>query len=120
MKGLTVRQPWAELIVSGKKTVENQPRRTLHRGPLVIHAGLRLDESGPAVRRALDFGAIIGVVDVVDCVDQSRSPWAVRGQWHWILANPRRLTRPVPYCGALGLWNVDPETERLIRRRLAR
>jgi hypothetical protein len=58
------------------------------------------------------------VVDVVDCVQGSTSPWAVSGQWHWLLANPRRLTKPIPYRGALGLWTVDPAAERLIRSRL--
>jgi hypothetical protein len=118
MKVLTVRQPWAELIVSGRKDVENRTRRTNHRGLLAIHAGLGFDDHEPPVRRVLDFGAIIGVVDVVDCTQGSRSRWALPLQWHWLLANARRLSKPIPYRGALGLWTVDPATERLIRRRL--
>jgi hypothetical protein len=118
VKALTVRQPWAELIVRGRKNVENRPRRTHHRGLLVIHAGLRFDESGPRIRGTLDRGAIIGVVDVVDCIDSSRSRWADPGQWHWVLANARRLSRPIPYRGALSLWTVDPDTQMQIRRLL--
>jgi hypothetical protein len=43
LPALSVRQPWAWLIVNGLKDIENRPRRTLHRGPLLIHAGLNLD-----------------------------------------------------------------------------
>jgi hypothetical protein len=118
MKALTVRQPWAELIVRGQKDVENRSRRTTHRGQLAIHAGLRREASEPEVQGQLDRGAIIGVVDVVGCVQGSRSPWAESGQWHWLLANPRRLSKPILKRGALGLWTVDPATERLIQRRL--
>jgi hypothetical protein len=118
MKALTVRQPWAELIIRGQKDVENRSRTTTHRGQLAIHAGLGLDSSEPKVQGELDRGAIIGVVDVVGCVQGSKSPWAVSGQWHWLLANPRRLSKPIPYRGALGLWTVDPATEGLIRSRL--
>jgi len=118
MKALTVRQPWAELIVRGRKDVENRPWRTNHRNLLAIHAGLGFDPHEPKVRGELESGAIIGVVDVLDCVRGSESPWGLPGQWHWILGNARRLSKPIPYRGALGLWNVDPETERLLRSRL--
>jgi len=118
MKALTVHQPCAELIIRGQKDVENRSRGTTHRGQLAIHAGLGLDDSELKVRGTLDRGAIIGVVDVVGCVQGSKSPWAVSGQWHWLLANPRRLSKPIQYRGALGLWTVDPAIERLIRSRL--
>jgi hypothetical protein len=42
MKALTVRQPWASLIVLGFKQIETRTRDTKHRGPLAIHAGLHL------------------------------------------------------------------------------
>jgi hypothetical protein len=43
VKTLSVRQPWAWLLVQGIKTVENRTWRTNYRGPLLIHAGGRLD-----------------------------------------------------------------------------
>lgn len=36
MKVLSVRQPWADLIVSGPKDVENRARRSNYRGPLLF------------------------------------------------------------------------------------
>ena len=36
---VSVRQPWADLLVSGIKSVENRSWKCAHRGPLLIHAG---------------------------------------------------------------------------------
>jgi activating signal cointegrator 1 len=44
MKALTIRQPWASLIAAGIKTVETRSRRTSHRGPIAIHAGMKRPE----------------------------------------------------------------------------
>src|SRR5215472_2285942 len=74
MKALSVCQPWAWAIVHGLKTVENRYRPTRHRGPLVIHASRSRRYLGkdfanllpglpPADR--LDFGVLVGVVEVV-------------------------------------------------------
>jgi hypothetical protein len=102
-KALTVKQPLAWLIVSGFKDVENRSRRTHHRGPLLIHAGLdkslfNVDEAeyikekyGVDIPDELDFGAVVGVVDVVDCVETSKSKWHMPGHFGWVLANPRQL-----------------------------
>lgn len=42
MKCLSVRQPWAHLILNGPKDVENRIWAPAYRGPLLIHAGLTL------------------------------------------------------------------------------
>jgi hypothetical protein len=42
LRALSIRQPWAWLIVNGVKDIENRSFRTRHRDPLVIHAGLNL------------------------------------------------------------------------------
>jgi hypothetical protein len=54
----------------------------------------------------LPAGAIVGSVEIVDCVQISRSKWAIRGQWHRILKNPRALAKPIPFKGALGFIRV--------------
>jgi hypothetical protein len=115
MKALTIRQPWGSLIVAGAKTVENRSWRTNYRGPLLIHAGVRLDPvEGWRVAEVAKLGdiprgALIGVVEVVGCVRNSPSRWARPGQWHWELANPRPLPTPIPLRGRLGLFEVDVE-----------
>ena len=90
---LSVRQPWAWLIVNGFKGVENRPRRTHYRGPLLIQAGANLSayteerieeiarDHGVRVPDEVDIGGIVGVVDVVDCVAKHPSPWYERGSF---------------------------------------
>jgi hypothetical protein len=46
MKVLSVRQPWAWLLVAGRKDVENRTWNTKYRGPLLIHAGKSWDAEG--------------------------------------------------------------------------
>jgi hypothetical protein len=91
MKALSIRQPWAWLIVNGWKNVENRERRFSHRGPLLIHAaksmtpddyeacrifvdGICEDLALPAFED-LERGGIVGEVVVLDCVDHHPSPW---------------------------------------------
>ena len=48
LPALSIRQPWAELIVRGHKDVENRTWRHSYRGPVLIHAGHKseLDVAG--------------------------------------------------------------------------
>lgn len=116
MKALTVRQPWANAIMEGKD-VENRSRYFSHRGPLLIHAALKVDSdalSDPRITALpisdLAMGHIIGVVTVLDCVKRSSSRWADKSsEWKLVLSNPRRLREPVPYRGQLSLFEVDHE-----------
>jgi hypothetical protein len=109
-----VRQPWAWAIIEGGKDVENRKPRTHYRGSLLIHAGLQddldgwhfLDEKGIQLPVDPPTGGIIGVVDLVDCVQGYDSCWAQEGRWHWLLANARPL-RFMAYKGSLGLFNVS-------------
>lgn len=118
MRILTIRQPWAELIIRGRKNVENRSWPTRYRGPIAIHAGMGFDQHEPRIRGQLDFGAIIGVVQLVECAQRSGSPWGLRGQWHWLLEDPQRLITPIQCRGRLGLGILDPTIERRIMRPL--
>lgn len=106
LRALSVRQPWAWLIVNGYKDVENRSWATKHRGPLLIHAGSSKANLGdetlqdyerqygvklPSPDR-YELGGVVGLVDVVDCKLRSNSKWHARDQTGWILANPRRLS----------------------------
>ena len=116
MRALSVNNPWAWAIIHGGKLVENRSWRTRHRGALAIHAGRStrrlLDEwpHGVAAPRAneFQFGALIGVVDVVDCVplaEVADDPFA-SGPWCWVLASPRALAQPLPWRGRQLLFEV--------------
>lgn len=66
------------------------------------------------------YGAIIGVVDLIGAHEQDSaacyddSDWADDSNWHLVLANPRPLSEPIPYRGALGLRTLDPAMVDLI------
>jgi hypothetical protein len=123
VKALSIRQPWAELIIRGIKDVENRSWSTEHRGPLAIHAartfGLNLD--APEERKeyeylrdeygidkdALVFGALVGTVEVIEVTKQVKSKWHLQGNWGWYLKNAKRLEKPVSMRGMPGLFEVE-------------
>lgn len=100
MKIISVKQPWASLIVNGLKDIENRDWRTHHRGPVLIHASSRQDPEatdaelrrrfGVGIPKHLPKGGVIGIVDIVDCVDDHHSKWFV-GKYGFVLRKPRRL-----------------------------
>ena len=114
-RALTIRQPWAWLIVNGYKDVENRSWRTRHRGALLIHAGASKTDLNKSflttiqrrygIRLPKDFchSGVIGVVDVAECKKHSSSVWHRRGSIGCILERPRRLSYR-PCKGALGLF----------------
>ena len=95
MKALSVRQPWAWAIIHGGKDIENRVWNTRFRGMIAVHAA-GTQESGSVVpvwgRQPLPedlvYGAIIGVVEIIDVVKQHQSPW-FEGPYGFVLANPR-------------------------------
>lgn len=56
-----------------------------------------------------DAGSGCGYHDSADSHWPTCSPWAMAGQWHWVLTGVRALATPVPCRGALGLWNVPED-----------
>lgn len=122
MLALTVRQPWAWAIIHAGKDIENRTWATDHRGPLLIHAGKRIDPQGFAFIRALGIvvpddlplGGIIGQVDLLACTpDPVGSPWAAEGHYHWQLASPRALPYR-PTRGQQGLFHVGPRAQQTL------
>ena len=117
---LSVRQPWAWLILNGHKDIENRSWPTPLRTTIAIHASKTnpkkeyesaqqlisdrdLGITLPPIE-TLETGAIVGLVDIVDCVTESNSPWFV-GEYGYVLANPRRGL-PRSQKGQLGFFNV--------------
>jgi len=96
LKALSIRQPWAELIVRGEKTVEYRSHPTKRRGRVYIYASLgSADLDDAEITRLLGSplvhvprGMIVGTVEIVDCVGSD-------GEYEWRLANPVRLDPPL-------------------------
>jgi len=115
MKCLSVRQPWANLIISGAKGVENRSWSTGYRGPLYIHAPRMIDKNAEEkfkdIISAYPLGAIIGQVDLVDVMVPEQGfvdPWYEPGCYGWIFKNPKRF-QPHPYRGEGLLFDVSLE-----------
>jgi len=136
---LSVRQPYASLLVSGVKDIENRSRRTSYRGTVLIHASAKMHDIVDHMRetknylmpftsmqqriystavvnesnKETDFSAIIGSVDIVDCVQNHPSEWAEKGQWHWVCENARKFEHPIrDVKGKLGIWEWEGEIEK--------
>jgi hypothetical protein len=114
MKVLSVKNPWAYLIIHCGKDVENRTWETKYRGPLLIHASRSMDIYAPRDIRLLGInwfdynGYIIGKVNLADCIRDSKSEWAEEGLWHWVLEDPKPCA-PIPVKGSLGLWEYTGE-----------
>ena len=72
MKVLTIKEPWASLIVNGYKKYEFRSWKTKYRGKILIHAGMSLEKD--AAKRFSEYnleyykGAIIGEATITDCI----------------------------------------------------
>lgn len=111
MKAISIRQPWAWLIVAGHKDVENRTWATDYRGPILIHAAKTIDRrfTLPAnieIPKDLERGGIVGQAILIDCVEESNSPWFT-GPYGLVLSEPKPLPF-TPYVGASKILEIDP------------
>jgi len=117
MKALSIRQPWAWLILHAGKDIENRTWATKYRGPILIHAPKTFDGEGyediqfarPEIKMPLShefqYGGFVGVATLTDCVTRSDSPW-FGGPYGFVLAAARAMPL-IEHPGRLGLFNVD-------------
>lgn len=122
MIALSIRQPWAWLILNAGKDIENRSWPTKVRGRVLIHAakGMTRDEyengndplwasAGPTIElppfEQLARGGIVGSVEIVDCVATSSSPWFC-GLFGFVLRDPKPLPF-APWRGQLGFFDVS-------------
>lgn len=122
MLTLSVRQPWAWLILRGGKSIENRRWSTSVRGRILLHASKGMtrgeyDDVALFLRRStsdelrrielpardsLERGGIVGSVEIVDCVSGMDSPWFF-GPFGFVLRDPRLLPFR-PWRGSLGFF----------------
>lgn len=113
MKTLSIRQPWAWLIVRGFKDIENRDWQTKHRGPVLIHASKRYDHDGarwvkknfPDIKIASwaekEVGGIVGYANVSDCTAKYNSRWFF-GEYGFVLNHAQAL----PFTPMKGRLNI--------------
>lgn len=116
MKVLSLKQPWAELILQGKKKIEIRKWNTNFRGEFLIHASKNSDEK--AMKKFgfvnLPLGFILGKAELVD-VKNYKDKTELKfdkdkhladlsfGRFGFILRNAKRI-KPVPARGKLNFW----------------
>lgn len=133
MKALTLTQPWATLVATGKKRIETRSWRTGYRGPLAIHAAKgfpaaarRFAEHEHTLGRLpspIPFGAVLCIVRLTDCQPAEEAIFDISalerlygdytygaGRWAWFLDDVKVFATPIPARGALGLWNWKEAT----------
>jgi ASCH domain len=131
-KALTIRQPWAELILRGRKPFELRTWKTKYRGPVVIHAAAKIDAADARQLglnpEKLITSAFVGVAVLSEVRPYTRDDamllkrrragfgWFPHN-FSWVLKKPRRIS-PVRGKGQLGLFKVPKAVERRVGRLL--
>lgn len=126
LKGLIVRQPWIGKILEGSKTWEMRATPWKHRGQIaLIEKG---SKTVVGVARMVEDRAPLSEAAMHAAIDKHGIPsdqiaQVVADGWTrpWVLAEIRRLPRPVPYehpNGAVKTVNLDLKVERAIAAQL--
>lgn len=104
MKALSIKQPWANLIASGDKTIETRLWATDYRGPLLI-----VSSKTPNIHPA---GYALAVAELIDCRPMTTADEVAArcgrypGAYSWVLTKIRRI--PIfPVRGKLGIYDVE-------------
>lgn len=123
MKALTIKEPWASLIIEEYKKYEFRSWKTNYRGKILIHSGMSVEKDMLSRFKDYDIsinpGFIIGEATIVDCIlvdekfnNELRSiDSVVYGRsnhaetYAWKLENIVKYDKPIPCKGKLGLWN---------------
>lgn len=123
MKVLTIKEPWASLIVNNYKKYEFRSWKTNYRGKILIHTSSTIEKSALSRFEHLNLnyqkGAIIGEAEITACilVDEKFNDFLLKtnnfiygnnskiGLYAWKLENVKIYTKPVLTKGKLGLWN---------------
>jgi hypothetical protein len=97
------------------RDVENRTWRTNIRGRIAIHAA----KPAPTTVHAdlireynlsdMPTSAILGSVEIVDCVQGHSSKWAEPGHWQFVLQDASALAVPIPCPGPLSFWPVPDD-----------
>lgn len=130
MKAITIKQPWASLIVHGIKPIENRtwpcPKKYIGQRILIHASAVPVEMRNPnsvftkeqwnsfslGYQREIICGdgfptsAIIGSIEIVGCVVNHPSIWAEKGVYNWVLANPIIYEEPIKNVkGKLSFWD---------------
>jgi len=123
MKCLSVCQPFADLIIQGKKTIELRKWNTKFRGEFLVQAAQNIrteDCRRLKMKDSLTTGVIIGKVELVSVKKyENESKLKLDSKKHlalnnksdskygFILQNPKQFKVPIPCKGKLKFFEVE-------------
>lgn len=126
MKTLSIRQPWATLIMLGEKDIEIRTWNAKHRGPLLIHTGKTSD--GPAIDHFKilpeHYGYVLGYANLVnikryDNIGSFRADRNKHKNWRdpdkfplfgWVFEDIKRI-EPFQFPGKLSFFDVPVDAD---------
>lgn len=134
MKVLTVKEPYASLILNEIKHIETRSWNTKYRGTIYINAGLTKITKEKLNNKELmnlcknieyGFGNIICKCNLIDCIymderfisniKNNKNEYICGryeiGRYAWILSDVERVTK-IPVKGQLGIWNYYNEDDK--------
>ena len=125
MKCLSLKQPFAELVVTGRKTIELRRWNTHFRGEFLVHASGNPDrealgEFGIALE-SLPRGAIVGKATIYGvkvykgdgdfALDRDRhlasGGYYAASRYGFLLKDAAKFEKPIRMPGKLGFFNAD-------------
>lgn len=116
MKAISLKQPWASFIAMGKKTIETRMWKTNYRGKLLIVSSKTMDKNYPYpsfLSIGLPFGQALAIARLIDCrpmrkEDEELAMYSCEpGRYAWILKDIRKIEKPFPVKGQLGIYEVE-------------
>jgi len=128
IKALSLRQPYAELVVIGKKTIELRTWSTKYRGEFLIHAAKTVNVQDCKLAgydiQDLEFGKIIGKATLIDVknYDDFKDEWIKDSSKHlagkeyrfstkgFILQNASKFEKPIICKGQLNFFTVNVDS----------
>ena len=109
-RALSIRQPWAEMILRGKKKIEVRSFPTKVRGPMYLYASntrgaddARCQRSVGCSWEELDRGVLVGVIEITDCwelqsTDGRAAGFSIynpEGLFAWLVKPLKRFAKPI-------------------------
>jgi len=124
MKCLSLKQPFADLVVSGKKTIELRKWNTHYRGYFLVHASGNVDKDACAYfnqdPKALVIHAVIGKAVLYNVKKYESDEEFIRdkgkhlasdkyasSRYGFLLKDAVRFEKPIPLMGKLRFFNVE-------------
>lgn len=128
MKCLSVSQPFADLIISGKKSIELRKWNTSFRGEFLIHAPIKIrtdDIDRLKMNKEFVIGSIVGKAELYNVKKyNSKEEITKDKKFHhagrkiqdkmfgFLLKNPKAFKIPIPWKGQLGFFEANiPKTK---------